>query len=390
MAPDEAACARNDDQIVPLHPAPLASRLLTPLKIVVDVPQFRYPRLSSAGRPPVCRRGAILRANTVNESRLLDLLTCPRCRDHDLLVPEPGAEALRCGRCANAYPIADGIAIMVAPELAGQSSAPGGDRDDLAFKRLQAHFTDHEVDPGWEIRRPHGAPRLYGWLLEEKFRRSVAALPPLSPVPTVLTVCGGSGLDAEFLARRGAHVVSADISLEAAKRARERARRFGLDITPIVADAEALPFPDRSFDLAYVHDGLHHLEDPYLGLAELARVAAHAVSVNEPARASVTAIAVRVGLAAEQEEAGNRVARLELDEVAAALERLGFRTVQAERFAMYYKHDPGRVAALLSHRGTFPVAKAAVQFLNRLLGGLGNKLTVQAVRRGDGRAPDDG
>jgi ubiquinone/menaquinone biosynthesis C-methylase UbiE len=44
-----------------------------------------------------------------------------------------------------------------------------------------------------------------------------------------------------------------------------------------VADAERLPFPDRSIDVVYVHDGLHHLARPEAGLAEMTRVARLAV-----------------------------------------------------------------------------------------------------------------
>jgi ubiquinone/menaquinone biosynthesis C-methylase UbiE len=246
-------------------------------------------------------------------------------------------------------------------------------------KEAQARFTD-EADEEWEINRPHGGPAFYAWLLEEKFRRSLRGLPRLSPTATVLTVCGGSGLEAEFLARSGLQVVSADISLEAARRVRKRARRFSVEIIPVVADAERLPFPDRSFDVVYVHDGLHHLEDPGAGLVEMARVASRAVSVNEPAQAAVTALAVRFGLALDREEAGNRVARLRIPEVSDVLSQLGFQTVEARRFAMYYKHVPGRVVRALSHKATFPLARAAVMAFNRVLGRVGNKLTVQAIR----------
>src|SRR5207249_11192752 len=111
----------------------------------------------------------------------------------------------------------------------------------------------------------------------------------------------------------------------------------------IVADVEHLPFADRSVDLVYVHDGLHHLGDPSTGLKEMARVAAKAISVNEPARALATAASVRLGLALEREEAGNLVARLKPHEIQSMLIAQGFRIVCAQRYAMYYRHHPGRV-----------------------------------------------
>jgi SAM-dependent methyltransferase len=150
---------------------------------------------------------------------------------------------------------------------------------------------------------------------------------------------------------------------------------------PVVADAEALPLADASVDLAYVHDGLHHLEAPLEGLEELSRVARHAVSVNEPARAAATRLAIHIRLSVETEEAGNRVERIDPAAMVTALERNGFSVVRCERYAMVYRHEPGRAAQLFSRRPLRPFVRLAVDGFNALLGGIGNKLTVQAVRR---------
>ncbi len=291
-------------------------------------------------------------------------LTCPRCRGELGLT----IERATCPGCGTRYPVNDGIPVLV---------AESGDEE---LKRRQASFFDSEADGEFEISRPHGAPALYGWLLAEKFRRSVSALGSSLHGATALCVCAGSGMDAEFLARAGAHVTAADISLGAARRARERARRYGFEITPIVADVERLPFADSSIDVVYVHDGLHHLERPLDGLAEMARVARRAVCVTEPARAAVTGLAVRLGLALEHEEAGNRVARMSVEEVAAPLRARGFRVMRAERYAMYYRHEPGRAVRLLSAPGAFAVARAGFRAANLLVGAGGNKLVVVAVR----------
>jgi hypothetical protein len=48
---------------------------------------------------------------------------------------------------------------------------------------------------------------------------------------------------------------------------------------------------------------------------------------------------------------------------------------------MVYRHEPGRAARLLSSRPLRPVVRFAIDGFNALLGGIGNKLTVQAVRR---------
>jgi SAM-dependent methyltransferase len=152
-----------------------------------------------------------------------------------------------------------------------------------------------------------------------------------------------------------------------------------------VASAEALPFPDNSVDLVFVHDGLHHLADPFVALAEMARVARDAVSVNEPALAAATAVAVRLGLSESEEEAGNRVRRLSPEQVAVELERHGFRVRRSERYAMMYRHEPGRASRLLSRPGLYGMTRASLAAFNAVAGRSGNKLTVQAVRAN--RAP---
>jgi ubiquinone/menaquinone biosynthesis C-methylase UbiE len=286
-------------------------------------------------------------------------LVCPRCR----CVLAAGVADLSCPQCRGSYVVDESIPLATVGTPAAAA---------------QAAWFDEHVDREWEIARPHAAPALYRWLLEEKLRRAVAGLELRDA--SVLTVCSGSGMDAEFLARAGARVVATDVSLGAAQRIAERARRFGVPIAPVVADAACLPFADASFDVVFVHDGLHHLENPLAGIAEMARVARHAVSISEPARAAVTAAAIRLGLAEEREEAGNAVARLDLGAVERALAERGYRTIRAERYAMLYRHEPRWGMRLFSLPGLFTVARAAVRTANAVAGSLGNKLVVVGVR----------
>ncbi len=319
-------------------------------------------------------------------------LACPACRGGLVW----SSSESRCETCARQFDIVDGIPILLASDLGAQSAQliEGAGCGHVAGhgwlidpppvadqKQCQARFFDEE-DAELEICRPHGQPAFYGWLLSEKLRRSVRGVGSLRGISAV-TVCGGSGMDAEYLARCGASVTSIDISLGAARRTRERARRFGVSILSVVGDGERLPLDDRSIELAYVHDGLHHLPDPYAGLMEMTRVARRAVSITEPAQAAATAIAVKLGLALEQEEAGNRVGRMVRAETEALLLRSGFHVVFAERYAMYYHQIPGKTMRLISRRRVLPLATRGLQSLNRAAGTLGNKLTVQAVRTDD-------
>jgi glycosyltransferase involved in cell wall biosynthesis/SAM-dependent methyltransferase len=298
------------------------------------------------------------------------VVVCPSCRG-GLTIDRV---SMTCRECTRAYPVIDGIPVLLIDDASGADVAHG-------HKAAQSHHSDETVDLEFEVTRPHGTAGLYRFLLLEKFRRGTSPMRQDLSGATALTVCGGSGMDAEFLARSGAAVVSSDISLGAARRARERAQRYGLNITVCVADAENLPFADATFDLVYVHDGLHHLERPDHALRDMARVARRWVSITEPARAFATSVAVRVGLALDREEAGNDVVRLSPDEIVAALTAVGYRPLTAHRYAMYYKHEPGTIVNVLSLRWTLPLARFAWRVGNFVIGRFGNKMVVVAERR---------
>jgi len=326
---------------------------------------------------------------SVEMSELLSLrhlLACPGCRG-DL---DEQDRQYTCTSCGLVWPIVDGIPVFVGPGLFDHDELDhvaaerrhGDSTDGDPHKAEQAAYFDREALAEFEIERPAGTPSLYQFLLAEKFRRATQALGDRFDCWTALTVCGGSGMDAEFLARAGASVISSDISLGAARRSRERARRHGISLVSIVADVEHLPFRDRSVDLVYVHDGLHHLVDPEVGLAEMARVAARGLSITEPARAAVTKLAVRLGLARSREESGNLVARLDPTAVEANLRKAGFVVVRAERYAMYYRHQPGWVFAFLSRRLLLDLVTTGWRAANLVVGPLGNKLAIVAERRG--------
>jgi demethylmenaquinone methyltransferase / 2-methoxy-6-polyprenyl-1,4-benzoquinol methylase len=85
----------------------------------------------------------------------------------------------------------------------------------------------------------------------------------------VLDVATGTGLVAAELLRRGFDVTGVDQSAEMLARARER---FGPRIELVEASAEALPFPDASFDHLTVTYLLRYVEDPGATLGELTRV----------------------------------------------------------------------------------------------------------------------
>lgn len=70
----------------------------------------------------------------------------------------------------------------------------------------------------------------------------------------------------------GAQVIAVDLSPKMLERARERVARLGLPVTLQLADAQALPFPDASFDAVVATFVFCSVPDPVRGLREAYRV----------------------------------------------------------------------------------------------------------------------
>ena len=88
----------------------------------------------------------------------------------------------------------------------------------------------------------------------------------------VLDIAGGSGNTALAAARLGAEVVTLDYVPALLDRACERAAAEGLAITTVEGDAEALPFPDASFDAVISAVGVMFAPDHARTAAEMLRV----------------------------------------------------------------------------------------------------------------------
>lgn len=66
-------------------------------------------------------------------------------------------------------------------------------------------------------------------------------------------------------------------------------------------DAHSLPYNDKSFDFAFVSDGLHHCSQPHRALAEMYRVSRRGVIVVESRDSAAVRLAARLGLSREYE-----------------------------------------------------------------------------------------
>ncbi|MGQ0568863.1 MAG: class I SAM-dependent methyltransferase [Armatimonadota bacterium] len=247
-------------------------------------------------------------------------------------------------------------------------------RDDQA---QQLAYYREKVDPESEITRPHSYPRAVRFLLNFKLSEAWELLRRPAPYTTVLVVCAGSGMDSEFLFRRGMRVVATDLSFDALLRARQRAQRYGLDYTLVVADAARLPFRDDAVDVAFVHDGLHHLPDPAPAIREMIRTCRTAVAMVEPAESPITGLAKRVGLSADYEEVGNRVYRFTARQLIGIFQHAGTTGWGFRRHLVYYQPWTFRIYRIFEPGASFWLFRLGFRCLDALLGRWGN--TLQAV-----------
>lgn len=98
------------------------------------------------------------------------------------------------------------------------------------------------------------------------WRRATRDALDLRPTQRCLDLAAGTGVSTVELARSGAYVVGADISLGMLTAGAHRR------VPLLAADALRLPFPDASFDAVTIAFGLRNIHDTGAALREMARV----------------------------------------------------------------------------------------------------------------------
>jgi SAM-dependent methyltransferase len=93
----------------------------------------------------------------------------------------------------------------------------------------------------------------------------------LAGLDTIELGCG-TGYVSAWLARRGARPVGIDISQAQLATARQLQEEFGLDFPLLHGNAEAVPYPEASFDFAISEYGASIWCDPYAWIPEAARL----------------------------------------------------------------------------------------------------------------------
>jgi SAM-dependent methyltransferase len=94
----------------------------------------------------------------------------------------------------------------------------------------------------------------------------------IKPGQRVLDIACGTGVVAVTAARQGAKVSGLDLTPTLLERARENAKIAGLDIEFVEGDAEALPYPDATFDVVLSQFGHMFAPRPALAVKEMLRV----------------------------------------------------------------------------------------------------------------------
>lgn len=212
---------------------------------------------------------------------------------------------------------------------------------------------------------------------------------------SVLSVCGGDGVEADFFQRQGATVTMTDLSEVAVENARLR----NAALCCVNMDSETLAFADGSFDWVIARDGLHHLARPLKGLYEMERVAREGFAIVEGQDSFMVRVLVRLGLGEDWDPAGGytyRFTRRELEKAFHSVQTLSSWQIHTSWLppgSDAVRHFPvvmDRAAPILNQQriGRFlcggigrSLLKSAFNSLNGLTGRWGNSLIVVAWKK---------
>jgi ubiquinone/menaquinone biosynthesis C-methylase UbiE len=173
---------------------------------------------------------------------LFSYLACPLCKGN---LKNTGTNHVECLSCQAAYPVDDGIPILLPPQME-------------EFKTLEAKYHSNEAN---EFAERHMKFSYRVSCYHEDYLTCFSDCPKGA---VVLEVGGGGGLEACRLKDMGLAVISSDIAVGMVKKARKRAAEEGRDAHSVfvTCDAELLPCRDQSLDAILIVAALHHLPSP--------------------------------------------------------------------------------------------------------------------------------
>ena len=137
-------------------------------------------------------------------------------------------------------------------------------RNREVWTKANAEYTDRKARESW-------AKEEIDWGMFSGLESELHALGEVAGKDVIELGCGTAYFGA-WLARRGARVTGVDPTPAQLETARRMSQEFDLPMELIEANAEDVPLPDESFDLAVSEYGASIWADPELWIAEAARL----------------------------------------------------------------------------------------------------------------------
>ena len=236
--------------------------------------------LRAAGEPTRLRLVQLLTRGELTVSELVHILgqSQPRISRHLKLLTEAGLLARHPEgswvfyRLAKNGPGAEVAGHLTALLAAGEDQVLTRDLERLAeVKRARADaaaaYFRHNAESWDKLRSLH--------IDDREVEKVIVRLLPKRGIQNLLDLGTGTGRMLELLAPRAVRGLGIDLSREMLAVARANLERAGVGNCQVrQADIYQLPFPDRSFDAATIHQVLHFLDEPGDVIAEAARVLA--------------------------------------------------------------------------------------------------------------------
>ncbi len=240
--------------------------LLAALRAVGEPTRLRLVQLLARGELTVSELVHILGQSQPRISRHLKLLT-----EAGLLARHPEGSWVFY-RLAKNGPGAEVAGHLTALLAAGGDQVLTRDLERLAdVKRTRA-----DAAAAYFRRNAESWDKLRSLHIDDReVEKVIARLLPKRGIENLLDLGTGTGRMLELLAPRAERGLGIDLSREMLAVARANLERAGIGHCQVrQADIYQLPFPDRSFDAATIHQVLHFLDEPGDVIAEAARVLA--------------------------------------------------------------------------------------------------------------------
>ncbi|MBI2499306.1 class I SAM-dependent methyltransferase [Candidatus Woesearchaeota archaeon] len=266
---------------------------------------------------------------------LIGYLQCLVCGSTGLRVTSNGSAGIDCQGCGTLYPIKDKILDFVPRDKALVISSTVDEEQAKYWEEDEEMYRpyDHEVALGFAKQRA------------QYIRKNV----PLSEISSALDVGSGNGMSTHCLEDDINTLFSVDLSRRLLLKNPAKIR--------IRSDAYKLPFRDKSVDMVYSWELLHHVERPSEVLAEMGRVARKYVSFFEPNRWNPAQVVFALLSKPDRADLRNTATFFRHEAVGAGLEvvkdaRVGWFTPNATPVSLYrvMRYLPFQVPVIgLSH-----------------------------------------